>query len=65
MKNEKLQKPWYCKQFQSGACAYNKDHAVNGKMYKHLCSFCLSQGRYLGHAEKHCIFSEKGNAKNE
>ena len=65
VKNDKLQKPWFCKQFQSGACSFNKDHDVNGKTHKHLCAFCLSQGRYLGHPEKDCIFSKKNNTKNE
>ena len=65
VKNDKLQKPWYCKPFQTRSCVHNKDHEVNGKLQKHLCSFCLSQGRYLGHAKKDCIFSRKASTKNE
>ena len=64
-KSDKSQKPWYCKQFQTGVCVHSKDHEVNGRLHKHLCSFCLSQGRYLGHAEKDCIFSRKAQAKNK
>ena len=41
---------------------YNKDHEVNGKLHKHLCSFCLSQGRFQGHAEKRCVFCAKKNS---
>ena len=65
VKTDKLQKPWYCKQFQTGSCVHNRDHDINGKMHKHLCSFCITQGWYLGHPEKDCIFSKKANAKNE
>ena len=65
VRSDKSQKPWYCKQFQTGSCTHSKDHEVNGRLHKHLCSFCISQGRYLGHAEKDCIFSKKFNAKNE
>ena len=65
VKNDKLQKPWYCKPFQTWLCVHNKDHKVNGKLHKHLCSFCLSQGRYLDHAEKDCIFSRKAITKKK
>ena len=65
VKTDKLQKPWFCKQFQGGSCSHNKDHKVNGKVHKHLCAFCLSQGRFLGYPEKDCIFSKKTSAKNE
>ena len=65
VRSDKSQKPWYCKQFQTGSYTHSKDHEVNGRLHKHLCSFCMSQGRYLGHAEKDCIFSKKFNAKNE
>ena len=64
-KSEKIQKPWYCKQFQNGSCMHNRDHEVNRKLHKHICSFCLSQGRWLGHAEKDCIFVKKSSTKNE
>ena len=65
VKSEKLQKPRYCKQFQNESCIYSNDHEVNGKMHNHLCSFMPSQGRFLGHPEKDCIFSRKTGAKNE
>ena len=65
-KVEKSSKPWYCKPFQTGSCSSTKDHEVNGKLHKHICSFCLGQGRFLGHAEKDCIFSKRHNQqKNE
>ena len=64
-KIDKTQEPWYCKQFESGSCMYNKDHEVSGKLHKHLCSLGLSQGRFLGHAEKGCIFAKKSHTKNE
>ena len=64
-RNEKNSKPWYCKQFQTGTCTFSKDHEVNGKTHKHICSFCIGQGRFLGHAEKDCIFSKRHNKKNE
>ena len=63
VKNDRSLKPWYCKQFQTGACGHSKDHEVNGRLHKHLCSFCISQGRFLGHPEKDCIFSKKAQAK--
>ena len=34
-------------------------------MHKHIYSFCLGQGRFLGHAEKDCIFSKRQNAKKK
>ena len=58
-KNEKNTKPWFCKYFQNGSCSFAKDHEVNGRMHKHICLFCLGQGRVLGHAEKDCIFSRR------
>ena len=64
-KNEKNTKPWFCKFFQNGSCSFAKDHEVNGRMHKHICSFCLGQGRFLGHPEKDCIFSKPHNAKND
>ena len=63
VKSDKLQKPWYCKQFQNGSCSYNKDHEVNGKIHKHLCAFCLSQGRFLRHPEKDCILAKRAVQK--
>ena len=64
-KNKKNSKPWYCKEFQTGTCSFSKDHEVNGKTHKHICSFCIGQGRFLGHAEKDCIFSKRHSQKNE
>ena len=58
-------RPWFCKAFQSGACTFNKDHKVAGRLHKHLCALCLNQGRYLSHPEKEdYLFSKKNQAKN-
>ena len=62
-KNWDQRKPWFCKPFQSGSCQFGKDHEVNGKTHKHICSYCLTQGRFLGHPEKDCQL--KKNSKNE
>ena len=57
-------KPCFCKSFQSGTCAHNKEHKTNGKLHKHICAFCLGIGKQLGHPEKDC-FHKKSIAKNE
>ena len=57
-------KPWYCKNYQTGSCAYSRDHDFNGKLQKHICSFCLIGGRQLAHPEKECTY-KKQNAKND
>ena len=61
---ETQKKPWYCKLLQSGQCQHAKDHEFGGKMQKHICSFCLTQGRILAHPEKDCHFHKKFT-KNE
>ena len=48
-------KPWFFKNFQSGTCTHIKDHETNGKLHKHICAFCLSVGKQLGHPEKDCL----------
>ena len=45
-------KPWFYKLYQTGQCQFQKDHEYGGNIQKHICSFCLSQGRILGHPEK-------------
>ena len=57
-------KPWYCKSFQAGLCFHNKDHENGGKLYRHICAFCLRNGRQLPHSEKECTFAKK-QPKNE
>ena len=57
-------KPWYCKNYQTGTCNYSRDHELNGKIQKHICSFCLAGGRQVGHPEKECPH-RKQNSKNE
>ena len=47
-------KPWFCKQFQHGLCSHSKDHDTNGRTHKHICAFCLSNEKQLGHGEKDC-----------
>ena len=53
-KDQDVKKPWYCKLYQTGKCQFSKDHEYGGKIHKHVCSFCLSQGRISGHPEKEC-----------
>ena len=57
-------KPWFCKQYQSGSCTFDKDHETGGKTHRHICATCLSQGRQLSHPERECHFAKKGVAKN-
>ena len=57
-------KPWFCKQYQSGNCAHKKDHEMNGRLQKHVCSFCLSLGKMFSHPEKDC-YQAKKYSKNE
>ena len=63
-KSEQNKKPWFCRFFQNGTCQYQKDHEYNGKLQRHVCAFCLSQGKTLGHPEKDCTFAKKVS-KNE
>ena len=53
--SEALKKPWFCKSFQSGTCTHIKDYETNVKLHKHICAFCLSVGKQLGHPEKDCL----------
>ena len=57
-------KPWYCKSFQTGVCFHNKDHENGGKLYRHICAYCLRNGKQLPHGEKDCTFAKK-QPKNE
>ena len=56
-------KPWCCKRYQIGTCSHPRDHESNGKIHKHICSFCFAEGRQVGHPEKEC--PHKKNLKNE
>ena len=47
-------KPWFCKKIQTNSCSFPKDHETIGRMHKHICVFCLIQGKQLGHLEKNC-----------
>ena len=57
--SDNTRRPWYCRQFQLGLCAHQKDHEVGGRVHKYICSHCLSQGRFLNHPEKDCHFVKK------
>ena len=57
-------KPWFCKNFQTNSCLYQKDHEVNGKVNRHICAFCLTLGKQLNHSEKNCN-SKSNHPKNE
>ena len=64
-KNQENKRPWFCKQYQSGNCNFFKDHEVSGRLHKHICAFCLAQGRQLTHAEKDCNFAKRNGPKND
>ena len=64
-KNQENKRPWFCKQFQSGVCNFFRDHEVSGRVHKHICAYCLSQGRQLVHAEKDCHFARRNGPKND
>ena len=56
-------KPWFCKN-QSNSWSFSKDHETNGRLQRHICVFCLSQGKQLGHSEKNCQ-NKTHETKNE
>ena len=58
-------RPWFCKNYQTGSCNFNKDHEVGGKLHRHICAYCLSQGRQLNHPERECHSSKKLGPKND
>ena len=60
-----LSKPWHTRcacvktlAHQMDMCQNNADHQLNGKIHKHTCAFCLTQGRYMAHPEKDCYFAK-------
>ena len=61
-KNE-IKKPWFCKNFQTNNCTFPRDHETNGKLHRHICAFCLANGKHLNHSEKNC--TNKNQTKNE
>ena len=64
--NDQTKKSWFCKAFQVGMCSHSKDHENNGKNHRHICAYCISQGRILTHPEKDCLFAKKsGLSKND
>ena len=48
-------KPWFCKNYQTNVCVHKKDHDVNGRLHRHICAFCLANGKQLNHSEKNCL----------
>ena len=52
-------KPWYCKSYQLGTCVHPRDHESNGKIHKHICSFCLAGGQAGGASRKRMPTQEK------
>ena len=64
-KNHENKRPWFCKQYQTGVCNFFKDHEVSGRLHRHICAFCLSQGRQLTHSEKDCHFAKRNGPKND
>ena len=63
-KDQDPKKPWFCKLYQIGQCQFQKDHEFGGKVQKHICSFCLSQGLVSGHPEKECQNPKRQSSKN-
>ena len=63
-KDQDGKKPWYCKLYQVGQCHFHRDHEYAGKMQKHICSFCLSQGHISANPEKECQKAKLKNSKN-
>ena len=61
---ESSKKPWFCKFFQQGNCKFDSDHEVGGKLHRHICVFCVKQGKVIGHAEKDCALARKNVSKN-
>ena len=45
-------KPWFCKSYQTGISTYSRNHESNGKLQKHICTYCLMGGRQLTQTEK-------------
>ena len=59
-------KPWFCKAYQTASCTHTTDHEANGKTQRHICAYCLTQGRHRTHPEKDCYFAKKQKfPKNE
>ena len=58
-------RPWYCKQFQSGNCHHIKDHEFGGKVFRHICAFCITLGKQYNHPEKDCQNAKRNAPKNE
>ena len=58
-KNDVMRKPWFCNAFQQNTCAFEKVHEYNWKIQRHICAFCLAQGKQLHHSEKDCSIKKK------
>ena len=55
--------PWFCKQYQTNTCTFNKDHESFGKLQKHICANCLNYGKILSHPECDCRSAKKSQHK--
>ena len=51
-------KTWFCKAYQLGTCTHTKDHELMSKLQKHICAFCVTQGKVSHHPEKYCHLSK-------
>ena len=58
-KPDSQKKLWYCKSYQTGMCFQTMDNAQEGRIHKHVCAFCIGQGRIIHHPEKNCAFSKR------
>ena len=58
-------KPWFCKFYQNGSCNFEKDHEFAGRMHRHICAYCLSQGKQLNHPEKECTLKKVGSKNGQ
>ena len=43
-KNKTRNRPGFFKYFQMGACQFQRDHEMNGKIQKHVCAHCITLG---------------------
>ena len=50
--------------YQTNVCVHKKDHEVNSRLHRHICAFCLANGKQLNHSEKSCL-AKNNQAKND
>ena len=49
-----------CRYFNESTCSHDTHHGG----YRHVCSFCLQQGRTSNHPESKCNFKKKKGGQN-